>query len=405
MRLGGIVFLSTLLTIFAPFSPAVAAEHVWTDAKGEKIEAEFVDSTNGKVWLKPEGIPMFSVGLTELCPADRTYVADILRREKTERNLAPPGPDSIRYLPGRRIAWIACEQLDELSGMAASRRLPGIFWAHNDSGDDPRLYLLDLAGRDLGSVLVEGVRNFDWEDIASFDAEGKHYILIADTGNNGLNAAVHMIHVVEEPVYDPKRGPAALAVKSVPPVRTIYFSFEDDYRNCEAVAIDATDKTILLISKERSKTCHVYALPWPAADGAVAEVKKTPVDKKPTVDKKPALAKALALEPGPPRALVARVIGEIRLRQVTGMDISPDGRRAAVVTYGDAYEFVRRPGQSWKEAFARPPRLIEVPPRAQGESICYGLDGRTLYLSSEKRPTPLIEIPAAPDAARPNTAK
>jgi hypothetical protein len=36
-----------------------------------------------------------------------------------------------------------------------------------------------------------------------------------------------------------------------------------------------------------------------------------------------------------------------------------------------------------------------LPPRVQGESICYGFDGRTLYVSSEKRPTPLIEIPVA----------
>jgi hypothetical protein len=229
----------------------------------------------------------------------------------------------------------------------------------------------------LGTLVIDRVRNFDWEDIASFDADGKHYLLIADTGNNALNAAVHMLHIVEEPAYDPKRG---LAVKNVRPVQTIYFSFEDDYRNCEAVGIDPTDKTILLISKERGKTCHVYALPWPASGAGNTS----------------ALEAAAASDANKPkRAMVARLIGRLRLRQVTGLDVSPDGRRAAAVTYGDAYEYVRRPGQTWKEAFARPPRLIELPPRAQGESICYGFDGRSLYVSSEKRPTPLIEIPVA----------
>lgn len=31
--------------------------------------------------------------------------------------------------------------------------------------------------------------------------------------------------------------------------------------------------------------------------------------------------------------------------------------------------------------------------RAQGESIAYGPDGESLYLASEKVPTPLLEVP------------
>ena len=38
-------------------------------------------------------------------------------------------------------------------------------------------------------------------------------------------------------------------------------------------------------------------------------------------------------------------------------------------------------------------REIGMPLRIQGESICYGPDGKTLYLTSEKLPTPLWEVP------------
>jgi len=75
------------------------------------------------------------------------------------------------------------------------------------------------------------------------------------------------------------------------------------------------------------------------------------------------------------------------------MDISPDGRRAIVLTYADALEFVRRDGETWRQAFARRPRTIVMPRRRQGEAICYGPDGRTLYLTSEHTPTPLLEVP------------
>jgi len=74
------------------------------------------------------------------------------------------------------------------------------------------------------------------------------------------------------------------------------------------------------------------------------------------------------------------------------MDISPDGRRAILGTYGHAFEFCRGKDETWAEAFSRPPRELTVPRRRQGETICFGPDGRTIYLTSEKRPTPLWEV-------------
>jgi hypothetical protein len=345
--------------------PAGARE--WTDSAGRRqVEAEFVDADGDQVWLKPPDAATFSVPLSGLSKSDQEHVRKLLRDEKAARKTRPEGPDSIHYGPGRQLGVLACERLDELSGMACSRRQPGLFWAHNDSGDEAQIYLFDLKGRDLGSCLVAGVMNYDWEDMASFTADGKPCLLLADTGNNGLAAAVHMLHLIEEPPCDPQRG---VKVMEVPVLRTIYFSFEDDHRNCEAVGVDPTDKTILLVSKERARSCCVYALPWPKDDHGA----------KPNVL--------------PKRALVARRIGTLELRQVSGMDVSPDGRRAIVLTYGNAFEYVRAEKDDWVRAFARPPREIELPYRVQGESICYGPDGKTLYAGSEKRPTPLIEIP------------
>jgi hypothetical protein len=36
----------------------------------------------------------------------------------------------------------------ESSGVAASRRHPGILWTHNDAGDDAVLYATNLGGED-----------------------------------------------------------------------------------------------------------------------------------------------------------------------------------------------------------------------------------------------------------------
>jgi hypothetical protein len=349
-------------------SPAGARE--WTDSTGRQhVEADFVDAGGDQVWLKPPGAATFSVPLSGLSKSDQEHVRKLLSDEKAARKTRPEGPDSIHYGPGRQLCVLASKRLAELSGMACSRRHSGLFWAHNDSGDEARICLFDLKGRDLGSCLVAGVMNYDWEDMASFTADGKPCLLLADTGNNGLAAAVHMLHLIEEPPCDPERG---VKVKEVPVLRTIYFSFEDDHRNCEAMGVDPTDKTILLVSKAQARSCYVYALPWPNDDHG---------------------AKSSEL---PKRALVAKRIGTLELRQVTGMDVSPDGHRAIVLTYGNAFEYVRAEKDDWARAFAHPPREIDLPPRVQGESICYGPDGKTLYTSSEKRPTPLIEIRAIP---------
>src|SRR5438045_5677919 len=57
------------------------------------------------------------------------------------------------------------DALTELSGIAASRAQPGVYYVHNDSGDSPRIFALDRAGTELGQLCLAGATNVDWEDI------------------------------------------------------------------------------------------------------------------------------------------------------------------------------------------------------------------------------------------------
>jgi len=340
---------------------ALARARTWTHAAGKNtLEADFVDSGDGKVWLRTTDGRSVSVRMDELSKADQEYVRKQMRqREEAIHARTTVQPDDIQYGPGRRIATLANRTVNESSGLACSRRVDGLFWTHNDSGGDASLYLLDTRGRDLGSCALRGVLAYDWEDMASFRVGQKRYLLVADTGNNGLAAAVHMLYLVEEPPVDAERG---VAVKEVPVAQVIHFSYEDDYRNCEAVALDPTSRTFLLATKERPSGCYVYALRWP--------------------------------ENNPKKAFTAQRIATLKVPGATGLDVSPDGLRAVVLTYGNAYEYRREAKETWAEGFSRPPRAIVLPKRVQGESICYGPDGKTLYLTSEQLPTPLLEVPA-----------
>lgn len=359
--------LAETIVLVMGMSLASGETRTWTDRNSRmQVEAEYVGFSVGKVMLRPAGGEIVIVSLDDLSDDDRRYIDQQVTQKlaRDDATQAAAGPAAIRYGRARQLAILAGEAIDESSGIACSRRTPGVFWTHNDSGDDARIYAIDIRGRDLGSCLLSGVDAYDWEDIASFTWKGNSYLLIGDTGNNGLAAAVQMLHLVEEPPVDPQKGAGA---EKIPVVRTIYYSYEDDHRNCEAIAVDPTDRTILLATKERGGNCHVYTLPWPDA------------------------------VPEPEKALIARRIASPGVSSVTAMDVSPDGRRAVLLTYLHAYEFTRAENETWAAAFSRAPREIPVPDRLQGESICYGPEGKTLYLTSEKLPTPLLEIPVNAD--------
>src|SRR5262245_41247001 len=56
--------------------------------------------------------------------------------------------------------------LVESSGVAISRRTPGVLWSHNDSGNDSILFAIEPNGTARGRMRVP-VRMRDWEDISA----------------------------------------------------------------------------------------------------------------------------------------------------------------------------------------------------------------------------------------------
>jgi hypothetical protein len=267
-------------------------------------------------------------------------------------------PELPEYGEGRKLCELSNHAVTESSGVACSRRTPGVFWTHNDSGDSARIFAFDKDGADLATYTIEDARAVDWEDMASFTLDEKPILLLGDVGDNNRKRETCTLYAVVEPQVDPDKKQQTGKVKLL---YTIRFRYEDGARNCESIAVDPTSRTILIVSKEAGFTSRVYELPWPEKESDEIQV--------------------------------ARHVATVRVVASTAMDISPDGRRAVIGTYASAFEYVRRPDEKWADALARRPRRIALPQRAQGESICYGPDGTTLYLTSEKLPTPLIEVP------------
>lgn len=277
-----------------------------------------------------------------------------------------------RWAEAELAGLVTDARLDEISGLAVSHRHPGVLWTHNDSGDGAMLHAMSERGAHLATIGIEGVRNIDWEDLAGFERDGRHYLLIADTGDNGGIRQTLWLHLVEEPT--------AVRDQRVRPLRSIQFRWPDGPRDCEAVAVDARRGEILLISKKRTPP-ELFRLPLDAEAGRVhvAEL----------IGRLAGIA-----QPTPEDLQRNPVFGRYRA-QITAADISADGRRLAVLNYRTAYVYLRQGDEDWARTVAREPVEVPYPWLPQAEAIGFGPDDRTLWIASEKRPTPLLRVPPA----------
>ncbi|MCW1921888.1 hypothetical protein OKA05_04950 [Luteolibacter arcticus] len=257
------------------------------------------------------------------------------------------------------VASLLSPAVGEASGLAMSPARGDRLWIINDSGSAAELHRTGLDGADLGKVAVQGVKNTDWEDLSSFVQAGKPYLLIADTGDNGSVRPECQLYVVAEPKETDREAAVAWTVR---------FTYEDGPRDCESVAVDEKAGKILLLSK-RTTPPFLYELP---------------------------------LKPTGNQPLVARKVGKITDplaagmppipfgTQPTGLDVSCDGKLAAVVTYFRVFLFSRAQGESWETAFAREPVALEPHRLRQAESICFSRSCAELFLVSEGGKSPLV---------------
>ena len=259
--------------------------------------------------------------------------------------------------------------LFESSGLAPSRRDAKLLWSHNDSGGQPVVYAIDPNGARRGDLRIQGVVNHDWEDIASFELDGRAWLLIADTGDNASNRTDCAIYVVAEPDpadLSPTKETLAQVAWKIP------VGYLDGPRDCEAVAVDARAGLIYLLAK-RTSPHGLYTLPLrPPADGvlpAAMPVAQLPASHFP--------------RPSVTQSMMPIPTGMYRA-QPTGMDFAADGTAAVVVTYGDVLVFNRKPAERWADALSRAPVVLAPHGLAQAEAVTFGADSKTIYVTSER---------------------
>lgn len=266
----------------------------------------------------------------------------------------PPCPS---FGEGVRVGALESPELDELSGLATSRVHEDLFYAHNDSGDGPRVFLLDGRGAHLGVLTLEGVRARDWEDLALGPGPGGgSFVYVGDVGDNaartgsGTPRASVVVHRFAEPPLE--RGGAPVALSIAP--ESFELTYPDGPHDCESLAVEPETGDLYLLAKEDTDDPGLYRARAPLTSGTLE------------------------------RVLTLTLRGS-----ATAMDLSPGGRGLLVRTYPAVRLWLREPGEPWSEALARPSRRVSVVGEAQGEAIAWQPDGRGYFTASEGRAAPL----------------
>jgi hypothetical protein len=235
-------------------------------------------------------------------------------------------------------------ELPEASGVAASHRTPGVFWAHNDSGD-PVIYALDSRGAVTGRVRVAGASVDDWEDIAVGRCPQGSCVYVADIGDNsGRRKHITLYRVAEPRPHDAATNP----------VEAFEVAYPDGSHDAEALFV-AGGADVFLITKGDPGSVALYRFPQTLASGTTLQLQRIG---------EPIAGAGIAAEDRP-----------------TAADVSPDGQWVAVRTTKRVafYRTADLIAGRWREVFRTDVSGLDEP---RGEGVTFASDD-TLVLVGE----------------------
>jgi len=285
---------------------------------------------------------------------------------------------------------IAHPPLAEVSGVVASKQYAGILWAHNDSGDAARIFAMRADGTvvmpveqrdryevaprlrwmpEMGAppwlsprtpwpgISILDARNVDWEDITLYNGT----IYIGDVGNNGNTRTDLTVYAVPEP--NPYQA-AQAGVSVSQPIRypdQTEFPGRDRRFDCEALF--AWRGKLYFITKWRADYSSILPI-----RGAALYSLRLPL---------PGGTEPIALE---------RVSTDPNFPGwVTAADLSPDGRRLALLSlYPEPVLLILSEPTSGEDWLSAPRHAIPIPALKQGEAVTW-LDDATLLVVNEQR--------------------
>lgn len=267
-------------------------------------------------------------------------------------SLAACPRDWTQYAMGTRES----AKSNEASGLAASRKNPGVLWTHDDSGDSARVFAMTYNGAHLGIYNLAGAGFVDWEDMGIGVVDGAWHLFLADIGGNDPRQDVQ-VYVVPEPNVSETQAPVT---KTVTGTRRLNLHYPNGAHNAESLFVDPRDGAIYVITKSYDGVSKIFRKRAPHLHGStttLTQVAQLDFSKAPlfTGD-------------------------QDTRRAATGADISPDGTEILVKTKHSTFLWRRSATQTIAQAFATTPCPV---PNGVGEAIAFAPSGDHFFTTDQ----------------------
>ncbi len=267
------------------------------------------------------------------------------------KNTDNNSPSSCIEFSGPEIMGsVESDLIDEASGLSASRKNSGVLWTHNDSGDQPRIFALNLTGEHLGIFNLLNAENNDWEDIAAGPGpvEGVQYLYIGDIGDNSNDRSSISVYRMLEPAVDQDQTAITIDISDVDKLEMQYP--DGQAYDAETLLVDPVSGDIFIVTKNTSGSSIVFRNPAPHTSDT-----------------------AVVLE-----EVGAIGLGTSLFDAITAGDISADGKKIILRSYSNAVILDRDISAELDSAFSGIKCFVPVNESLlqQGESIAFDLDGK-----------------------------
>jgi len=226
--------------------------------------------------------------------------------------------------------------INEVSGIADSKRNPGYLWAHEDGGNPSELHVVNHNGTVLKKIYIAGITNRDWEDMAVAGND----IFLGDIGDNNRIYPEYAFYKFSEPL---------VTVDTIRSVEAIRFQYADGPRDAEAFLIEPSTNVIYIITKRESFS-RIYKLTPPFSSSINT----------------------------------AEYVGQLTYGGVVSAAISPDGKEIIIKTYAELGHYKLSQGEKIETVLSRKPVILPYVLEPQGEAVCFSAINNGYFTLSEK---------------------
>ncbi|KAH3811979.1 uncharacterized protein LOC127835341 [Dreissena polymorpha] len=256
---------------------------------------------------------------------------------------------------GQIVGTVGSHHIVEASGLAASRKNPGLLYTHNDHGYDAEIFVITTTGHRQSTITLAGITHNDLEDIAlgpCAAGSADDCLYIGDIGNAGGHARNNVYRI---------REPSDLRHDT-----TIHVSdgdkleFKWNETDCETLMVDP-NANLYIISKAPNGRGIIAQLPTSAwGTGTRVAISST-----------------------------AYLNIDSTHNDPVGGDISPSGNRVLLQAQESVYYWDIKAEHDYLSVLQTPGVKLPYIREPKAQSICWSADEHGYYTLGEGQDQPL----------------